>query len=127
MHDWIKICALSAIAGFVVAAPAAAQSQKSPSGATKLSQAQCESLWNRADSAKAGSLTQTQAQPYVKSFGAVDANGDGRISRAEFTQGCSAGQVESSAGTGAGSGTDGSKGPAMQSPGSSGTQSGPKK
>lgn len=107
MQNWIKVCAFSAIACFAVAAPAAAQTSKSQGPATKLTQAQCESLWNQADSAKAGSLTQAQAQLYVKNFGAVDSNRDGKISRSEFSQGCNAGQVESSAGTGAGSGTQG--------------------
>jgi hypothetical protein len=73
----------------------------------KLSQAECQSLWNQADAAKSGSLSQAQAQPYVKNFSAVDANRDGKISRAEFDQGCTAGHVESSAGTGAGTGTKG--------------------
>ena len=127
MHDWIKICALSAIACFAVAAPAAAQSQKSPGAPTKLTQAQCESLWNRADGAKAGSLTQTQAQPFVKSFNAVDANGDGRISKAEFNQGCNAGHVEGSAGTGAGSGAEGSDTPGASGGSKSGSPGGPKK
>jgi|GEM_PF-3597242 len=121
MRKWTEFCAAGAIACFAVAGPAFAQ-MKDKGSATKMTQAECESLWNRADGAKAGSLTQSQAQPFVKNFSAVDNNGDGRISRAEFLQGCDAGQVESGAGTGAGTGTGTDKsgsGSGSQSPGMS--------
>jgi hypothetical protein len=78
--------------------------------AMQLSQSECESLWNQADSGGAGALSQTQAQNYVTNFSRVDANSDGRISRTEFMQGCSSGQVQRSATTGGGTGTTGSSG-----------------
>lgn len=89
---------------------AMAQATKSPGqtqGQMQLTQSECESLWNQADAAGAGALTQTQAQPYVTSFASVDANTDGRLSRTEFMQGCERGQVQRSATTGAGGGTTG--------------------
>lgn len=81
-----------------------------PGGAAgmQLSQAECESLWNQADSSGAGSLTQTQAQNYVSDFSRVDSNSDGRISRTEFMQGCNAGNVQRSATTGGATGATGS-------------------
>lgn len=79
-----------------------------PSGAMKMTQTECESVWNRADSAKIGSLPQSQAQPYVTNFSAVDTNSDGNLSRAEFLAGCDKGLVQSSAATGGGTGTSGS-------------------
>lgn len=90
---------------------AIAQTTKAPGQATQgqmqLTQSECESLWNQADAAGAGALTQTQAQPYVTNFSTVDANTDGRLSRTEFMQGCERGQVQRGATTGAGGGTTG--------------------
>jgi hypothetical protein len=76
-------------------------------GATKMTQAECQSLWNRLDSAKSGSVTQAQAQANVTDFKAVDANSDGKLSQAEFNAGCNKGQVHGTATTGPGSGTSG--------------------
>jgi hypothetical protein len=73
----------------------------------KMAQAECESMWNRADSARSGSLSQSQAQSYVTNFSAVDTNSDGNLSRAEFLAGCDKGLVQSSASTGTGSGSAG--------------------
>jgi hypothetical protein len=74
--------------------------------AMKLSQAECQALWNRLDAAKSGSVTEAQAKPYVADFKAIDANSDGKLSQAEFQAGCDKGQVHSSATTGPGSGTN---------------------
>lgn len=74
-------------------------------GAMKMTQTECESMWNRADSAKSGSLSQTQAQSHVTNFSAVDTNSDGNLSRTEFMAGCDKGLVQSSASTGGGTGT----------------------
>lgn len=92
--------------------------------AMQLSQSECESLWNQADSGGSGALSQTQAQNYVTNFSRVDANSDGRISRTEFMQGCSSGQVQRSATTGGGTGTTGSTGSSTSGSGSSGSTSG---
>jgi hypothetical protein len=73
----------------------------------KMTQAECQSLWNRADAGKSGSVSEAQAKAYVTDFKAVDANSDGKLSQTEFQAGCDKGQVHSSATTGPGSGTGG--------------------
>lgn len=78
---------------------------KPGTSAMKMTQAECQSLWNRVDASKGGSITQTQAQPYVTDFKALDTNNDGKLSQAEFQSGCDKGEVHSSATTGSGSGT----------------------
>ena len=79
--------------------------QQSGVGTVKMTQAECESMWNRADSARAGSLSQTQAQSHVTNFSAVDSNSDGNVSQAEFLAACDKGLVHSSASMGSGAGT----------------------
>lgn len=79
-----------------------------PSPAVKMTQAECQSIWNKADAAKAGSLSSAQSQPYVSDFKSIDANGDGKLASSEFLAGCQKGLVHDSASTGAGSGTSGS-------------------
>jgi hypothetical protein len=87
-----------------------AYAQTNPStkpGAMKMSQAECQSLWNRLDASKSGNVAEAQAKAYVTDFKAVDANSDGKLSQAEFKAGCDKGQVHSTATTGPGSGTGG--------------------
>jgi hypothetical protein len=79
--------------------------QSSTSGTMKMTQAECESMWNRADSERSGSLSQTQAQSYITDFSAVDTNNDKNLSRSEFLAGCDKGLVHSSASMGGGTGT----------------------
>jgi hypothetical protein len=81
--------------------------QSGTSGTMKMTQAECESMWNRADSARSGSLSQSQAQSYVTNFSAVDTNSDSNLSRSEFLAGCDKGLVQSSASTGTGTGSAG--------------------
>ena len=66
--------------------------------------ADCQTLWDRLDATKAGSVTETQAKPYVASFASVDADKDGKLSLSEFKAGCDNGTVRATASTGAGSG-----------------------
>lgn len=94
---------------------ALAQTSTSPSapgssGGMQMTQAQCDSLWNRIDTGQSGSVTQSQAQNYVTSFSTADANSDGRLSKAEFTNACQRGQVRDTASTGSGTGTTGATG-----------------
>lgn len=114
MRKWILTGALCAASGlaFVSAGAQAAT--------MKLSQAECQTMWKQADSSGSGSLSQTQASAYVTDFKSVDANGDGKLSSAEFQKGCDNGMVKSSASTGAGSGSSGSS---TDSPASSGSGS----
>jgi EF hand domain-containing protein len=88
----------------LLASPSMAQTTPAPSGALKLSAAQCSALWNKLDASKSGSVTQTAASSYVADFKAVDTNNDGKLSQAEFTSGCNKGLVHDTASTGAGSG-----------------------
>jgi hypothetical protein len=94
--------------GLVFGGAAFAQTTSPAPGAakgTKMTSAECTSLWNRLDTGKTGNVSQTQAQQYVSDFKSVDTNNDGKLSQAEFQAGCSKGLINSTASTGAGSGT----------------------
>ena len=43
---------------------------------TKLTQAECDTLWNQANPSGAATITQAQAQPYVTDFKAANPDGD---------------------------------------------------
>ena len=87
-----SVAAAAVFASF--AATSAMAQMKAPSPpATKLSDAQCTALWDKLDTAKSGSITQAQAQPYVTDFKAVDTNNDTKLSKAEFTAGCGKGAI----------------------------------
>jgi hypothetical protein len=60
----------------------------------KLTQAQCETLWNQANPSKGQTLSQSQAQPFVSDFKSVDTDSDGSISQTEFMTGCNNGYVK---------------------------------
>ena len=98
----IKIFALSAAAVLAGSALAFAQTSSGSSGTTsttgemKMTQAQCESLWNRADSSQTGSLTQAQAQAYVTDFKAANTSNSGRLTKSEFMTACGKGMVHNS-------------------------------
>lgn len=101
------------IVGLMLGGLAYAQTSPAPKGpgAMKLSQAECQSLWNRLDTAKSGNVSEAQARPHVTDFKAVDINNDGKLSQTEFQAGCDKGQVQASATTGPGSGSSGSTTP----------------
>jgi len=107
----LRILGAGSVALLVAAAGTAyAQTSTSPSSpALKMTQAECQSLWNRLDSAKSGTVTESQAAQHVSDFKSADTNSDGKLSQAEFQSACDKGQVRGSATTGPGSGTDGSK------------------
>jgi len=121
MRKAIVVCS-TAVAFGLLSGAAVAQTQPkstSPGGATKMSQAECAALWNRVDSGKAGNLTENQVKAYVKDFNALDTNGDKKISQSEFQAGCDKGLVQSTAATGAGTGSmapGGSTAPGATSP-----------
>jgi len=90
-----------------LAVPALAQTSSSgssaargPSGA-KMSQAECTKLWDKLDTSKAGSITQSQAEGVVTNFNSVGKNG--KLTRSQFLSACERGQVNASAATGSGS------------------------
>ena len=95
--------------GAFLASPSMAQTTPAPSGAIKLSAAQCTALWNKLDASKSGSVTQAAASPYIADFKAVDTNNNGKLSQAEFTAGCNKGLVHDTASSGAGSGVPSKK------------------
>lgn len=61
-------------------------------GNTPLSLDECRAVWNLA--AGRSDLGRDQAKAYVPDFAAVDTNGDGKITNAEFRAGCEKGLVE---------------------------------
>ena len=81
---------------------ALAQGTMPPAAATaKMTQAQCDAVWMKADSTKIGSVSSAQAQTFVTDFKAADTNNDGKLTKAEFTAACTKGLVhEASASTG---------------------------
>lgn len=102
-----KLCT-AGIAALLVTSSGFAVAQQAPGANVKLSKAECQGIWGRADSAGSGSLSNAQAQGYVTNFTAVDANADGKLSSAEFLSGCQKGLAHDSASSGAGEGTSGS-------------------
>lgn len=103
----MKLIAATGLALIIGIGTAVAQTSSTPgaAGAQKLSDAQCQQIWSKLDSANAGSVSQTQATTYVSDFKQADANNDGRLSSSEFTSACQRGLVRDSAATGAGSGS----------------------
>lgn len=102
------------IAGALIAAALAL-----PANAANLSSSECQSLWKQIDTSGSGSVSQSQAQPYVTNFKSVDTNSDGKLSSAEFTAGCNSGMVHNPGSSGAAGGTSGSSSSGSSSSGSS--------
>lgn len=71
------------------AAAYASDHDDASSGAISLDD--CRAIWNLA--AGRSDLGRDQAKPYVPDFAAVDTNGDGKITNAEFRAGCEKGLV----------------------------------
>jgi hypothetical protein len=112
LSKMIKLTLVStALAGsLLLAGPLAAQTSttsKAPSGAMKMSQSECDTVWNKLDSSHSGNVAQAQASGSITDFKKADLNNDGKLSRTEFQQACSSGLVKSSSTTGAGTGTTG--------------------
>jgi len=102
-----KLCTLS-IAALLVTSGAPVFAQTAPGANAKLSKAECQTVWGRADASGSGSLSDAQAQGYVSDFAKVDANADGKLTGAEFMSGCKKGLIHDSASSGAGEGASGS-------------------
>jgi hypothetical protein len=61
---------------------------------TKLSQADCDALWMKANPANAATITESAAQQYVTDFAAANPDKDGTLDKMEFTKACEGGLVK---------------------------------
>ena len=71
---------------------------------TKLTQAECDTLWNQANPSGAATITQAQAQPYVTDFKAANLDGDSSLDQKEFATACKNGLIKGMGSSGAASG-----------------------
>ncbi len=101
----IKTLAATAVVFACGISMATAQTATPPAPKMEMTQAQCQALWTKMDSAKGGNLTEAQTSGSIADFKAADTNGDGKLSSAEFLAACQRGMVRDTASTGAGSGT----------------------
>ena len=88
----MKIASSIALATLLMAGPAYAQTTTAPKAGTKMSQSDCTAAWTKLDTAKSGSVSQTQAQGVVTDFKTADANHDGKLTSAEFMSACDKGR-----------------------------------
>ena len=65
-----------------------------------LDEAKCDSVWSLTER-EGDSLSEAKGTPFVVNFKLVDANADGKISEAEFNDGCKKGLVQEAAAEGA--------------------------
>lgn len=84
--------------GYALAGPGAGQPRQPadpPSGrpAAILDEAKCSDVWGMTQR-EGDSLSEGQAAPFIVNFDLVDANSDGKISEAEFKDGCKQGLVQ---------------------------------
>lgn len=103
-----KLCALSIAALLATSGALFPVHGQALAADVKLSKAECQALWGRADSTGGGSLASAQAQSYVSDFSKVDKNGDGKLTKSEFVFGCKKGLVHDAASTGPSEGASGS-------------------
>lgn len=87
-----------ASAGAAIAGPGSGQPRQpaDPSSgrpAAILDDSKCSSVWS-ATQRDGDTLSEGHAAPYVVNFDQVDANSDGKISQAEFKDGCKKGLVQ---------------------------------
>jgi hypothetical protein len=82
----------------------------------KLAQAECQAAWAKANPGKKDKISAGQAIPFIADIKAANGNGDGFIDQAEFTAACEKGLMKdnTSASTGASSGTAGAAAPDAQ-------------
>jgi hypothetical protein len=85
-------------ASYAVAGPGAGEPKEPadpPSGrpAAVLDDAKCASVWSSTQR-EGDTLSEGQAAPFIANFQMVDADSDGKISEAEFKDGCKKGLVQ---------------------------------
>ena len=61
---------------------------------TKLSQADCDAVWMKANPANAATITESAAQQYVTDVAAANPDKDGTLDKTEFTKACEGGLVK---------------------------------
>lgn len=101
-----RLCVLVA-ASAVAAGGAFAQTEKMQQQAMKgqkVSEAQCEGLWNQANPEGASSISFDKARNFITDVKAVNPDNDQTIERDEFLKACDRGLIKSGATLGAGSG-----------------------
>ena len=106
----MKIAAVTSVLFLLSAEPAlagpGAGEPKEPADPTSgrpgavLDEAKCVSVWSLTER-DGDTLSEAKAAPFVVSFKLVDANADGKISEAEFKDGCNKGWVQEAAAEGA--------------------------
>ena len=105
----MKLAAMTSVvfllsAGYAFAGPGSGEPKQPADPASgrpgaMLDDAKCASVWNLTER-DGDTLSEGKAAPFVVNFKLVDANADGKISEAEFKDGCKKGLVqEASAGT----------------------------
>ena len=103
------VASLAAAAALAISVPALAQTTTAPKTDTaKMSRADCTAAWTKLG-AKAGSVSQSQAQGVVTDFKAADTNNDAKLTQTEFMAACDKGLVMASAGGSGGRGMTGNE------------------
>jgi hypothetical protein len=85
-----------ALAGPGSGEPRAPADPASGRPAAILDDAKCADVWSLTER-EGDTLTQGHAAPFIVNFSQVDADGDGKISEAEFKEGCKQGLVQQAA------------------------------
>jgi sporulation protein YlmC with PRC-barrel domain len=94
------ITAGHALAGPGAGEPKEAADPTSGRPGAVLDEAKCASVWSLTER-EGATLSEAEATPFVVNFKLVDANADGKISEAEFKDGCKKGLVQEAAAEGA--------------------------
>lgn len=101
------------LVGLMCAGASVAAYAQAEQGTTKLSAAECASLWSQA-SPNGSPISEKQAAAYVTDFKAANPDGDKTLEKAEFTKACDSGLVKGGASSGASSGEMGTEAPASR-------------
>jgi hypothetical protein len=97
----MKLAVFSALVLSLVSGYAFAGGAQTPEGvpppsdrpaAARLDEAKCQAVWKLTER-EGDVLMADKAMPYIVNFEMIDTNKDGKISEAEFTEGCNGGWV----------------------------------